>query len=57
MNKIQREQVSLLQQSIWDLEKARDKIQMAIGASDIGKIYIRNINELIENVQDDIDNI
>lgn len=51
------EQISHLQQSIWDLEKACTKIDSAIGNSELGKIYIKNIKALIEDIQDDIDNI
>jgi hypothetical protein len=49
--------LSRLQQAIWDLQTARANIAFAKGASDVGKIYVQDINGLIENIQDDIDNI
>lgn len=50
-----KEQISYLQQARWDLEKARANITFAKGNSEVGKIYIRDIDGLIENVQEDID--
>lgn len=57
MSKFHITQISYLQQSIWDLEKARVNITTAIGASDLGKCYVNDINELIESIRDDINNI
>ena len=50
-------QIHYLQRSIWDLENARESITFAKGNSEVGQCYIRDINGLIENIQDDIDNI
>jgi hypothetical protein len=52
-----KEQISNLQQAIWGLEKAHERILYAKGNSEIGQCYARDIAELISNIQDDIDNI
>ena len=57
ISKFHKAQISYLQQAIWDLEKARANITHAIGNSDLGEVYIRDITGLIEFVQDDIENI
>ena len=57
LTKFHKEQIHYLQQAIWDLEKAREKIHFAKGNSELGEVYIRDIRGLIEFVQDDIDNI
>ena len=57
LSKFHKEQIHYLQQAIWDLEKAREKITFAKGNSELGKLYIRDVTGLIENVQEDIDNI
>jgi hypothetical protein len=57
MNEFVKQQIALLQQSVWDLQKARDNIQMAIGASDLGKIYIEQLSELIDSIDDDMINL
>lgn len=57
MNSIVKQQIALLQQSVWDLQKAKEKIQQAIGASDLGKVYIEQLSELIDSIDDDMINL
>lgn len=57
MNSIVKQQIALLQQSVWDLQKAKEKIQQAIGASDLGKVYIEQLSGLIDSIDDDMINL
>ena len=57
MNDIVKQQISLLQQSIWDLQKAKEKIQQAIGASELGKVYIEQLSDLIYSIGGDMDDL
>ena len=57
ISKFHKTQISYLQQAIWDLEKARANITYAIGNSDLGEVYVRDITGLIDLVQDDINHI
>lgn len=57
MNNIVKQQIALLQQSVWDLQKAKEKIQQAIGASDLGKVYIEQLSEMIDSIDDDMINL
>ena len=57
LSKLQKEQISILQQAVWDLEKAHEKILYAKGNSEIGQCYARDIAGLISNILEDIDNI
>lgn len=57
MNNVVKQQIAVLQQSVWDLQKAREKIQQAIGASDLGRILVEECSEMIYNVELKIDNL
>ena len=57
LNQTQKEQIGLLINSTWDLQKAREKIQLAIGASDLGRGYLEQLADLVASIEEDIENI
>ena len=57
MNSIVKQQIAFLQQAVLDLQKTKENIQQAIGASDLGKRYLKEASELIAELEDDIINL
>ena len=57
MSVFHKEQIHYLQRAIWDLEKAAENIKHAICPSDLGEVYLANIEVIKDDLQEDIDNI
>ena len=57
LNSMQRQQISLLQQSIWQLNEAGQNIKAAIGNSALDRVYVEQLSDLIDSLEEDINNI
>ena len=57
LNEAQKQQVGLLVSATWDLQKAGEKIRLAIGDSDLGRAYCEQLADLVASIEEDIDNI
>lgn len=57
LSKFEKESVSAMQQAIFNLQQAKEKIRYVRGNSDVGRSYIENIDSVIENLHEDIANI
>lgn len=51
MNKLQ---ISYLQQALWKLQAAQNLINLAFGRTDVGQMYDKDIEALLQDIEADM---